>query len=98
MSAQLHLISFEIIAFLTDRRASARSERTIEFYEAELGHFAEHLQKLGISHLEEITTNHIRQYLIDLHTHRNDGGVHAAWRKKPCPVAAKACPVLSSSR
>ncbi len=77
-----HLISRESVAFIVDRKARGRSKRTIEFYEDELRHFSEWLaaQSPTITTLEAITPVLIRQYMIDLATHRNAGGVHAAFR------------------
>ncbi len=75
-----HLISREIIAFILDRRAAKLSPRTIEFYEAELGGFVRYLQGKEVTLVEQITADHIRQFLLELGTHRNPGGVHAAYR------------------
>lgn len=74
------LIRREIIAFIIDRRARQRSERTIQFYEDELRYFADWLQSQGIIHLTQIYPKTIRRYLIALSETRNKGGIHAAFR------------------
>lgn len=80
MDTQPRLISFEIDAFVIDRRASNRSPRTIQYYEDELRHFRNYLERNQVMTIDTLTATHIRQFLIDLSTHRNDGGVHAAFR------------------
>jgi site-specific recombinase XerD len=79
-STSPHLISFEIDAFIVDRRARQRSKRTIEFYEDELGIFRDHLATQHVLNMDDITTTHIRQFMVDLGEHRNKGGVHASYR------------------
>ena len=80
MTTQPQLISFEIDAFIVDRRASNRSPRTIQYYDDELRHFKNYLERNHVITLDVLTANHIRQFLIEMATHRNDGGVHAAFR------------------
>jgi site-specific recombinase XerD len=75
-----HLISTETIAFLTDRRASQRSPRTLQYYANELHYFAAYCASQTSPHIEDLTPTLIRQYLIHLSQTRNPGGLHAAYR------------------
>lgn len=77
---QEHLITREIIAFIIDRRARQLSPATIKFYQNELDWFHNYLKKLHLRLVDQITTDHIRQYLIQLSTHRSPHGVHASFR------------------
>jgi integrase/recombinase XerD len=74
------LISREIVTFLVDRRARMRSPATITYYELELGYFSDYLVTQGVTTLAQLETRHIREYMIALSQHRNQGGVHAAFR------------------
>lgn len=77
---QDHLISSEINSFLIDRQARRCSQRTIQYYQFELEKFKSFLQSINITTFTELTTTHIRQYLIELSQIRNPGGCHAAYR------------------
>lgn len=75
-----HLITREITAFLIDRQARQLSPRTLDFYRSELDHLQRFLSSIHVTKVDEITPDHLRQYLIELSSHRNPGGVHAAYR------------------
>jgi integrase/recombinase XerD len=75
-----HLISNEIIAFLIDRQARKLSPRTLQFYEDELRYFNRFTLVSSSPNLEDVTPQLIREYLIQLGSHRNSGGIHAAFR------------------
>lgn len=79
-TAEQHLISREINAFIIDRKAKHLSINTIVFYSTELERFRLWLYEQHIEHIEEITNTTLREYLIELATHRNPGGCHGMWR------------------
>lgn len=66
--------------FLIDRTCRNLSKRTIEFYRDELKHFQNYLNDIGVISIEEISPDIIRKYLLVLSEHRNEGGIHAAFR------------------
>jgi len=80
MKTQEHLISKEITAFIIDRQARQLSPRSIQFYQNELDWFLAWCAPQRISTMTAITPDLLRQYLIDLATHRNPQGVHASYR------------------
>lgn len=69
-----------VLAFLTDRKSSQLSPRTIEFYNLELGFFEEYAEMEGIVTVEDVNPDFIRKHLLELAEHRNPGGVHARFR------------------
>lgn len=73
------LIRNEILAFIIDRQARQLSPRSIKFYQDELDYFTRFLSK-EILYISQLTPDIIRSYLISLSSHRNPGGVHAAYR------------------
>lgn len=75
-----HLIRREITAFIIDRQARGNATATIEYYQRELDYLTRFLTKNKIKNIDEITSDHIRRYLIELRTHRNNSGVHASFR------------------
>ena len=76
-----HLISREVENFIVDRRAKKLSPKTIEFYGGELRLWLGYLSSVqGVKDIEELTAQHIREYLIHLGETRNPGGIHAAYR------------------
>lgn len=76
-----HLISREVSNFIVDRRAKKLSPKTIEFYGGELRLWLDYLSSVqGVKDIEELTAQHIREYLIHLGETRNPGGIHAAYR------------------
>ncbi len=70
----------EVDAFVVDRQARGLSDHTILFYRRELKYLGSFLDKAGVTDIVEITTDLLRRYLLDLGTHRNPGGIHAAYR------------------
>jgi site-specific recombinase XerD len=75
-----HLISEEVRTFIIDCRARKLSLKTIQFYSLELEYFQRYLTSVQVVHVQDVTANLIREYLVDLGTHRNPGGVHAGFR------------------
>ena len=73
-------IRYIIRQFLIERTSRGLSQRTIEFYTNELGYFCTYLENEGVKHLNELTPFHIREYLVNLAKHRNQGGVHCSYR------------------
>ena len=70
----------DVAAFLIDRAARSLSPGTVEYYRNELSYLQAYLEGHGLQRVEELTANHLRQYLVALGHHRNPGGVHAAYR------------------
>lgn len=66
--------------FIKDRRARRLSIRTIEFYTVELKYFNIFLDRQEVVKISELTQGVIRDYLSELGTHRNRGGVHVSYR------------------
>jgi len=56
------------------------SQGTIRFYDEALRSFTAFLNSQGVYLVRDITPTIIRQYLLQLSTHRNAGGVHAHFR------------------
>ncbi len=75
-----HLITSEISAFLTDRRARSLSPATIKFYDIHLDLLARYLTSLKVLSVPEISSQHLRQYFIRLADTRSPGGIHASYR------------------
>lgn len=70
----------ELAAFLVDRQAQRLSPRTITFYRQELGYFAKYLRSVEIHSAQQVTPDHIRQWLLKLGETRNPGGLHCNYR------------------
>jgi len=67
-------------AFLLDRRSQDLSQGTLKFYTWKLKLLSDFAASRDIDRVSQITSTHIREFLIELsHTH-NPGGVHAAFR------------------
>lgn len=67
-------------AFVSERQAENLSIHTIKYYKRETGYFVNWLTPRGVEILEDITPQNIREYLTELGTHRNKGGVHSSYR------------------
>ena len=66
--------------FLVERQSRGLPKQTIQFYNGKLQRFSEHLDKVGVINLEEITAHEIRKYHLELSETRNRGGVHSSYR------------------
>ena len=66
--------------FLMDREAANLSPRTLRFYEQKVSRFLSHLATQGVTAVENISPNHIRSFLVTLHSDHSPGGVHAYYR------------------
>ncbi len=73
-------ISYCLTGFYTAKRITWKSDRTEHFYRDELGLFARFLENQGVIHLNELTPETIRLYLLSLRERRNPGGIHVAFR------------------
>lgn len=70
-----------IEAFLKDRKATGRSERTIKLYREKLVKFLKFCDNRVISQITQITAGEIREFLIWLREQgHNPGGVHVHYR------------------
>jgi site-specific recombinase XerD len=84
-AAVIHILprtDFELAvgAFVVDRQARALSPSTIRFYREELAHLRAYLEKRGVLSVESVTPGLLRDYLLELGTHRSAGGQHGAYR------------------
>ena len=66
--------------FLMDREAANLSPRTLRFYEQKVSKFLCHLAEQGVKRAEDISPNHVRRFLVALHSNHSPGGVHAYYR------------------
>lgn len=79
-SNQLDLIAAELQNFLIERKSRRLSINTIEYYSREVGYAVAFWKGRGVVYMHHLTVDVVRAYLVDLQTHRNPGGCHAAWR------------------
>jgi site-specific recombinase XerD len=70
----------DIESFVLDRKARGLAPGTITFYQQKLALLQQYLLTYGITEVSEITTQVVRQYLLDLAATHNPGGVRAAYR------------------
>ncbi len=100
----------DVTAFVVDRQARGLAARTVEYYSDELRHLQVYLEGRGVRNVQDITADHVRQYLLHLQQRgRNAGGVHCAYRvaktflrwawteyelAPPCPIVKVAAPRL----
>lgn len=88
-------------AFIVDRQARGLSLRTVQYYGSELRYWQAYLETRGLGQIQDLTADHVRQYLLCLQDTRNAGGVHCAYRAlrsflrwawceydlpQPCPI------------
>lgn len=66
--------------FLKERISRGRSVRTLTLYSLELHYFSQYLAKKNIVGLLDISPNLLREWFIELATHRNKNGVHCNFR------------------
>lgn len=78
--AQGGYLSISVESFITDRRAASLAKRTIKFYQNYLKAFLQYCDGLAITHVQEISADFLRRYLLSLEGKHNPGGVHAAFR------------------
>jgi integrase/recombinase XerD len=69
-----------IESFVSERKSQELSPNTIKYYQRETGYFLKWLNEKSIVSIWDITPQTIRDYLADLGTHRNKGGIHASFR------------------
>ena len=74
-------IALDVQAFLLDAQARNLSEGTLRYYRQKLLPLMAFLHGLGVRQAEEVTTAHMRLWIIHLQdTGHNPGGVHAFYR------------------
>ena len=70
-----------IEAFLTDRKAGNNAPGTLLFYQNKLREFMRYCDSQAISRIDQVTSQHLREYLIAAEAAgHNSGGVHAMYR------------------
>lgn len=71
-----------INAFLLDRKVKNLAPGSLKIYGLNTKHFLEFCSQQNLSHLKEITPDHIRHFLLFLSETkgRNPGGIHGAYR------------------
>jgi integrase/recombinase XerD len=74
------LFSSVVNDFLTERKSRGRSSRTITLYALELNYFSKFLTTKNTKYLEDINPALLREWFIQLATHRNKNGVHCSFR------------------
>jgi len=67
-------------AFILERKSRMLAPRTIYVYERELEYFTKFLEKNDLTVFGAITTNVIREYLLELSKTRNPSSCHVAFR------------------
>jgi site-specific recombinase XerD len=76
-----YMIRAVIDAMLRDCESRDLSPNTIEYYEFQCRFFAEFCESQGVTDIEKVTADLLRQYLICLkEAGHNEGGVHAKYR------------------
>lgn len=68
--------------FMADRQSRGKSPKTITYYELELKYFNRWLEKqnLAMNLITTLTSSNLREFYIELSSHRNKGGCHANYR------------------
>ena len=66
--------------FLRAKQAEKLSRFSVTFYRQQLGHFLTYCDRQGVTLVEDITPNCIREFMLDHEKSHNPGGVHAAFR------------------
>ena len=74
------MISKVLEAFLRDCRSRHLSPHTLLYYERNIRFFTQFCEANEVTHVETITPDFIRTYLISLEEDHNQGGVHAKYR------------------
>lgn len=70
-----------IEAFLIDRKAQNMTPGTLYFYRAKLQLFARFCETRAITHIDQLTPDDLRRYMLHLQdTGHNPGGCHCAYR------------------
>lgn len=69
-----------IESFVSERKSQELSPNSVMYYKRETGYFLKWLNEQKIESIWSITPQTIRDFLSDLGTHRNRGGVHATFR------------------
>jgi len=67
-------------AFLIDRQAREVAKKTLKFYRQFLNPFLKYCEANSLKHIQEITPDFLRRYLLVFAETHNPGGVHAAYR------------------
>jgi len=76
----VHPIRQELDAFLIDRQARGLSRRTVEWYREQLTPFVAHVTLQGVFHVQGLTADLLRRYLVELAATHNEGGLHGRYR------------------
>jgi hypothetical protein len=79
-SEDIRMIRQDIDIFLRDCRSRSLSHHTVAYYRRQLAFFQAYCESLGVLVTENITVDHLRQYLISLEEKHNPGGRHARYR------------------
>jgi len=75
--AQGGYLSIAAESFITDRKAASLAKRTIKFYQNYLKAFLKYCEGLAVSHVQDISADFIRRYLLSLEGEHNSGGMQA---------------------
>jgi integrase/recombinase XerD len=71
--------------FLIDKQSQGKAEETITYYKLQIRYLLEWLnQNNATEDITQLTPATLRQYFLDLSTHRNKGGCHASYRAIRC--------------
>lgn len=73
-------LGIAIHSFLVDRKAKARSPRTLIFYRNYLTAFEKYATSQAVTAVQDINPDFLRSYILMLAEDHNPGGVHAAYR------------------
>jgi integrase/recombinase XerC len=66
--------------FLRAKRAEKLSRFTLVFYRQQLDHILKFCENKSIKHIESLTPDEIRAFLLEFEQEHNPGGVHAVYR------------------
>ncbi len=78
--AQGGYLSIAAESFITDRKAANLARHTILFYRNYLREFLAYCDGQAITHIQEISADFLRRYLLSLEGLHNPGGIHASFR------------------
>jgi site-specific recombinase XerD len=84
---QNQLIAFQggyleeaVRAFLTDRRASGKSPKTVVFYTAMLKHFSDYCASMSLPLVQDVTPDFLRGFILAYGDTHTPGGTHGVYR------------------
>ena len=73
-------LKIAVESFVTDRKASGRSNNTIRYYLNYLDQFVEYCTKQSVTKIRQISPDFIRRYLLTNQEKWNPGGMNACFR------------------